>query len=113
MKERKKDWVIISFFMLSPILGVLGTALYSWKFGIQWWQPVMFLVLYAMVGLSVTAGYHRYFSHRAYQTSRWFQFFLAFGAEMSTQKGVLWWAAHHRHHHRMSDQPGDTHSVAG
>ena len=59
----------------------------------------------------VTAAYHRYFSHRAFKTSRPFQFLLALGAQSSAQKGVLWWAAHHRAHHRSSDAPADPHSV--
>ncbi|MBV9885994.1 MAG: acyl-CoA desaturase [Acidobacteria bacterium] len=58
----------------------------------------------------VTAGYHRYFSHRSFKTSRFFQFVIAFMAMTSAQKGVLWWAAHHRHHHRFSDQEEDLHS---
>jgi stearoyl-CoA desaturase (delta-9 desaturase) len=58
----------------------------------------------------VTAGYHRYFSHRTYKTSRAFQLFLAVLAQSSVQKGALWWAAHHRVHHRESDRPGDVHS---
>ena len=58
----------------------------------------------------VTAGYHRYFSHRAYKTSRPFQFFLAILAQSSAQKGALWWAAHHRRHHKHSDGAGDIHS---
>ena len=59
----------------------------------------------------VTAGYHRYFSHRSFKTSRVFQFLLAFGAQSSAQKGVLWWASHHRWHHKHSDTPEDTHSA--
>jgi len=58
----------------------------------------------------VTAGYHRYFSHRAFRTSRAFQLVLAVGAQCTVQKGVLWWAGHHRDHHRCSDGPGDAHS---
>jgi stearoyl-CoA desaturase (delta-9 desaturase) len=58
----------------------------------------------------VTAGYHRYFSHRAFRTSRAFQFVLAVLAQSSAQKGVLWWASHHRRHHRTSDTPQDVHS---
>lgn len=58
----------------------------------------------------VTAGYHRYFAHRSFKTSRVFQFVIAFMAMTSAQKGVLWWAAHHRHHHRFSDQEEDLHS---
>lgn len=58
----------------------------------------------------VEAVYHRYFSHRAFKTSRVFQFLLAVLAASSGQRGALWWAAHHREHHRRSDQPGDLHS---
>jgi stearoyl-CoA desaturase (delta-9 desaturase) len=59
---------------------------------------------------AVTAGYHRYFSHRSFKTSRAFQFVLALLAQSSTQKSVLWWAAIHRHHHRHSDTELDVHS---
>ncbi|NQV12391.1 acyl-CoA desaturase, partial [Candidatus Uhrbacteria bacterium] len=50
------------------------------------------------------------FAHRTYKLNRFWQFVLAFGAETSAQKGVLWWAGYHRHHHRTSDQPTDIHS---
>lgn len=69
------------------------------------------IVLYWVRMFGVTAGYHRYFSHRTFKTSRWFQFALAFLAQTSSQRGVLWWASNHRHHHRYSDQPEDIHSV--
>ncbi len=58
----------------------------------------------------ITAGYHRYFSHRAFKTGRVFQFILAFLGTTSAQKGVLWWAANHRIHHKNSDLEGDLHS---
>lgn len=58
----------------------------------------------------ITAGYHRYFSHRSYKTSRPFQFVLAWLGCSAMQKGPLWWAAHHRHHHKYSDTEDDPHS---
>lgn len=58
----------------------------------------------------ITAGYHRYFSHRAFALGRVSQFALACIAQSSGQKGVLWWAANHRHHHRHADRPHDIHS---
>jgi len=66
--------------------------------------------LYVARMFGITAGYHRYFAHRAYRTGRVFQFLLAFLGGMSAQKGALWWAAHHRDHHRWSDGPEDLHS---
>ncbi len=59
----------------------------------------------------VTAAYHRYFSHRSFKTSRWFQLVLALGAQSAAQKGVLWWASHHRWHHKFSDLEPDVHSA--
>ena len=59
---------------------------------------------------AITAGYHRYFAHRAFRTSRAFQFVLAFVGASATQKGPLWWSGGHRRHHKYSDQPGDMHS---
>ncbi len=60
--------------------------------------------------LAITAGYHRFFAHRAFRTSRAFQFLLALVGTTATQKGPLWWSGGHRRHHRFSDQPGDMHS---
>ncbi len=60
---------------------------------------------------AITAGYHRYFSHRSFKTSRVFQFLLGLVGTMSMQNGPLWWASWHRHHHRHSDTPLDAHSV--
>jgi stearoyl-CoA desaturase (delta-9 desaturase) len=60
----------------------------------------------------VTAAYHRYFAHRTYKTSRWFQFVLALGAMSAAERGVIWWASHHRWHHKHSDTAKDVHSPA-
>jgi stearoyl-CoA desaturase (delta-9 desaturase) len=75
------------------------------------WGLVGWLVAsYALRMFAVTGGYHRYFSHRSYKLDRFSQFVMAFLAETSAQKGILWWAAHHRHHHRHSDEEHDFHS---
>ena len=66
--------------------------------------------LYFLRVFAVTAGYHRYFSHRAFSTSRVFQFILGFVAQTSLQAGLIWWAARHRDHHRYSDTERDVHS---
>jgi stearoyl-CoA desaturase (Delta-9 desaturase) len=66
--------------------------------------------LYVVRMFAVTAFYHRYFSHRAFKTSRAFQFVFAVLGASCVQRGPIWWAAHHRHHHAYSDQPQDVHS---
>jgi stearoyl-CoA desaturase (delta-9 desaturase) len=78
--------------------------------GVTWSAVVVGVALYWLRMFAVTAGYHRYFSHRAFETSRTFQFLLACLAQSSAQKSVLWWAAKHRHHHLYSDTKADLHS---
>ena len=76
-------------------------------------QPIDWIlcgVLYVIRMFGITAGFHRYFSHRSFKTSRGFQFFLAFLGQSSAQRGVLWWASKHRHHHKYSDTEQDVHS---
>src|SRR5262245_13403157 len=78
--------------------------------GVTWQALAICGVLYVVRIFAIGAGYHRYFSHRAYATGRVFQFVLAFLAQSSAQKSVLWWAARHRHHHLHSDTVRDVHS---
>ena len=78
--------------------------------GVTWTAAGLGALLYVVRMFAVTGGYHRYFSHRSFKTSRWFQFVLAWLAQSTTQKNVLWWAAIHRHHHKHSDTEDDVHS---
>ncbi|HEX8772469.1 MAG TPA: acyl-CoA desaturase [Pyrinomonadaceae bacterium] len=68
------------------------------------------IALYVIRMFGITAGYHRYFSHGSYKTSRFFQFVLAWLGASAAQQGPLWWASHHRHHHKYSDTDNDVHS---
>jgi stearoyl-CoA desaturase (delta-9 desaturase) len=94
-------------FFLVHLAAVVGVVLLGWS----WKGLALALLLYFVRMFGVTAGYHRYFSHRTFKTSRLVQFFFALLATSSAQKGVIWWAAHHRAHHKHSDLPGDVHSV--
>jgi stearoyl-CoA desaturase (Delta-9 desaturase) len=78
--------------------------------GLTWRAGVLAVALYLVRLFAIGAGYHRYFSHRAFRTSRVFQFCLAFLAQTSAQRGILWWAAKHRLHHKHSDTAADVHS---
>jgi stearoyl-CoA desaturase (delta-9 desaturase) len=78
--------------------------------GVSWVAVAACVAFYLIRMFAITAGYHRYFAHRSYKTSRAFQFFLGFLGTTAVQKGPLWWASHHRHHHKHSDQEEDIHS---
>jgi stearoyl-CoA desaturase (delta-9 desaturase) len=84
-------------------------------FGVLWvgWSPAavgLALGLYVVRMFAVTGFYHRYFSHRTFDTSRVAQFAFAVLGASSAQRGPLWWASHHRKHHRFADTADDVHS---
>ncbi|MBI5515463.1 MAG: fatty acid desaturase [Deltaproteobacteria bacterium] len=103
--RHRYQWADLSVFIAFH-LAALGAFLVPWTAR----SVGLLLGLYLLRMFAVTAGYHRYFAHRTFKTSRWFQLALAFLAETSLQRGALWWAAHHRKHHKYSDLPGDLHS---
>jgi stearoyl-CoA desaturase (delta-9 desaturase) len=101
------DWLPMLPFWGVQVAAVVCVIVYGWS----WSGLALALGLYAIRMFGLTAGYHRYFAHRSYKTSRVFQFLLALLGTFATQKGPLWWAGHHRTHHKYSDEPQDPHSV--
>ena len=73
-------------------------------------ELMLFGASYTTRMFGVVAGHHRYFSHRAFSTSRWFQCTLATLGAMGFQRGPIWWASHHTEHHLHSDTKKDSHS---
>lgn len=105
VREEKPDFVrLVSLIIMH--LGCLGIFWVGWS----WTAVMVAFVLYVARAFGLTAFYHRYFSHRSFKTSRWFQFAGATLGCLALQKGPLWWAAHHRQHHKSSDHDGDVHS---
>jgi stearoyl-CoA desaturase (delta-9 desaturase) len=97
----------------SAVIGFLlvhVAALGVFFIGFSWRGVAICLGSYYLRMFGITAGFHRYFSHRTYRLGRVSQFLMALLGQTSAQKGVLWWASNHRHHHRYSDLPEDIHS---
>jgi stearoyl-CoA desaturase (delta-9 desaturase) len=90
--------------------GLHAACLLAFVTGVSAANVALFLATFWLRMFGITGGYHRYFAHKTYKTSRPVQFALAFLACSATQKGPLWWAGHHRGHHKYADKPGDTHS---
>ena len=101
----KLDYTICAQFLFLH----LACLAFIWT-GVSTVAVVTCLSLYIVRMFAITAGFHRFFAHRTYRTSRVFQFLLAFMGTAAYQKGPLWWPAHHRHHHLYSDTETDIHS---
>jgi stearoyl-CoA desaturase (delta-9 desaturase) len=102
---RRVDWLRV----VPLVLLHTGCLLVFWV----GWSPVaviVALVLYLIRMFAITGFYHRYFSHKAFKTNRFWQFVFALIGNASVQRGPLWWASHHRHHHRFADRDNDVHS---
>jgi stearoyl-CoA desaturase (delta-9 desaturase) len=93
-----------------PFLALHAVPLLAVFTGVTWKAVGLGVALYGIRSFFITAGYHRYFSHKTFRVSRPVQLILAFGGTTAAQKGPLWWSAHHRLHHRFSDTPDDLHS---
>src|ERR1700712_1156630 len=103
--DERIDWITSL-----PYIGVHLGALSAIWLGATASDVALCVGLYYLRMFGITAGYHRYFAHRAYKTSRAFQFLMALIGTLALQKGILWWAAHHRSHHKHSDDEKDVHS---
>ena len=108
--DAPRNWTTISVMVALHLAALVGLVLLALG-RVPWPTVVLALVLYGATGLSIAAGYHRLFSHRAYRASppvRWC--LLAFGAA-AFQNSALAWSADHRDHHADTDGPGDPYSV--
>src|SRR5262244_1753410 len=107
----KLDWRLAWVVTCAPFLGLV-TAITLLFYG-QRIGPVeigLWLGMHVVTLIGVEVGFHRHFSHRAFQTHNVIRVFLAILGSMAFQGPVIWWAATHRRHHRYSDRLGDPHS---
>jgi stearoyl-CoA desaturase (delta-9 desaturase) len=102
---KKVDWIRIVPLIVMHLM-CLAVIWVGWS----WVAVSVALILYLVRMFAITGFYHRYFSHKAFKTNRFWQFIFAVVGNSSVQRGPLWWAAHHRHHHRFTDQEQDVHS---
>lgn len=105
LPEKEIDWLrALPFILLN-----LSCLLVFWV-GWSYVAVLTAFIFYLVRIFSVTGFYHRYFSHKTYQTNRFWQFVFAVLGNSAVQRGPLWWASHHRQHHLSSDEPADAHS---
>jgi len=96
--------------IIAPFLGLLAGIVFLWDRGFSWVELGLLVGMYVLTGLGITVGFHRLFTHRAFETHGAVQFILAALGSMAVEAPLLKWVAVHRLHHRHSDREEDPHS---
>jgi len=93
-----------------PVVGT-GIAIASLPyFSIGLMEVGLFIGMWFLTGIGITVGYHRYFSHRSFQTNRIISVILCILGSMAALGSTISWVAIHRRHHECADKLGDMHS---
>ena len=100
-----------SFLVGMPLLAIFGVVFYSIEYGISWVEPIIFVSFYLACGLSITAGYHRLFSHRTHKAAWPMRLFYALFGAAAFQNSAIKWCSDHRRHHLKTDEEEDPYSV--
>ena len=100
-----------SFLVGMPLLAIFGVVFYSIEYGISWVEPIIFVAFYLACGLSITAGYHRLFSHRTHKAAWPMRLFYALFGAAAFQNSAIKWCSDHRRHHLKTDEEEDPYSV--
>lgn len=110
-KSKQINWLNTIFLVTTPLVGIIGTILLC-SFGMVKWQTWVFFVVYVFVtALAITAGYHRLFSHKAYQAHPVISFIMAMFGSACFEGSVLEWSTDHRNHHRFVDTEKDPYNI--
>ncbi len=94
----------------APPVALIAAIVLLWHRAIGPLELGLMIGLYILTALGVTLGYHRMFTHRAFEASRPFRASVAVLGSMAVEGSVITWVADHRKHHAFTDQEGDPHS---
>lgn len=97
------NWVTTTVFTLTPLAALILVPWYGITHGYSAWAWLSLVVFLFACGMSITAGYHRLWSHQTYQAHPAVRWILAVFGAMALQNSILIWASQHRRHHLYVD----------
>lgn len=107
----KLDPLNATFLTGIPILSAIGMVWYTMNYGVSSVELGIFGFMYIACGLSITAGYHRLFSHRTHRATWPLRLFYALFGAGAFQNSAIKWCSDHRRHHLVTDSEEDPYSV--
>jgi len=105
MKKAPINWVNLIFLSVTPLVALTLVPYYAVTVGFTAYEWAWFAFYLIAGGLGITAGYHRFWSHRAYDAHWSVRLWHAVWGASSIQNSILVWSSDHRSHHRYVDQP--------
>jgi stearoyl-CoA desaturase (delta-9 desaturase) len=105
------DLLNATFVLGFMLVAAIGVPTYLFLKGASWGPWILAFVLYWVAGLGVTMGYHRYFSHRSFDSHPVIEFLLLIAGTMSLQNSALKWSSDHRKHHSFTDTDKDPYNA--
>jgi stearoyl-CoA desaturase (delta-9 desaturase) len=106
------NWTTSSFLIGTFLLSITAVPLYFWYFGFDWFHLALFGVLVSVTALSITLGYHRLFSHMAFQAKWPIRLLVLIFGSGAFENSVLMWASEHRRHHKHVDHEEDPYDIS-
>ena len=97
-------WLNFLVFLITFMVAAIGVPIYAYFEGFSWSMIVAAIIALCFCELSITAGYHRLWSHKAYEANSVVRSFYAVGGAFAVQNSALHWCSDHRVHHRFVDQ---------
>jgi stearoyl-CoA desaturase (Delta-9 desaturase) len=109
---QKINWYNSVFLLGTLALTLTAVPVYLWHYGLSWFNAALFFIFFILTGLSITLGYHRLFSHHAFQASWPVRLgALIFGAA-AFENSALTWCDDHRRHHKHTDHEEDPYDIS-
>tara|TARA_Y100001968_G_scaffold125142_1_gene114126 strand:- start:262 stop:1374 length:1113 start_codon:yes stop_codon:yes gene_type:complete len=108
---KKYSWSMVIALSIIPLIGIVGTSIYTYYYGIVWQEPVLMILGWLLSGMGITFGYHRLFAHKSFKAHPIIQFIAMICGSAALQNNVIKWCSDHRLHHRKLDTKDDPYSI--
>lgn len=108
---KRIDWVNATFLISTPIIAAAGIWYLAAHGGVHWATVGLFLFMTIATGISITAGYHRLFSHKSFDAKWPFRLFVLIFGAAAFENSALNWSSDHRNHHKFVDTDQDPYNI--
>jgi len=103
MNKPKIIWLNVTVFLVTFLFAAIAVPYRAFTHGFDTAEIVMAVLCFIYCGMSITAGYHRLWSHKTYQAHWSLRFIFAIGGAFALQNSILHWSSDHRIHHKHVD----------